>query len=274
MARGRHERRIVTRVAHGGAGRSVRREPDELAVEEPLSIQLDGTLVATTMCTPGNDYELAAGFCFTEGLLGGAMISGVRYCAGGSAVDSGFNVVTVETGGAAPPPVQRLGNVGSSCGLCGSEQLDSLTERLSPLPDDGAPVDFDLLAAVPDSVKQDQSLFGATGAVHAAAAFDGDGQILLVREDIGRHNAVDKVVGALLLQADGALPASGLGLFVSGRASIEMVQKAWAAGFSTLLAASAPTSLAVDAARRANLVLAGFLRPGGFNVYSPERVVA
>jgi FdhD protein len=272
MARRRSERRIVTRVDGVGAGRSARRAPDDLAVEEPLSIQLDGTLVATTMRTPGNDYELAAGFCFTEGLLGGVAISDVRYCADGSAVDSDFNVVTVGTGGAAPAPAPRLGNVGSSCGLCGSEQLHELTERLRPLPDPSTPVDLDVLAAVPDRVGREQSLFGTTGAVHAAAAFDADGEIVLVREDIGRHNAVDKVVGALALQADGALPAHDHGIFVSGRASIEMVQKAWSAGFSSLLAVSAPTSLAVDAARRANLVLAGFLRPGGFNVYSPERL--
>ncbi len=273
MARSRSERRIVTRVDGVGAERTARRSPDDLIVEEPLSIQLDGALVATTMRTPGNDYELAAGFCFTDGMLGGASIVGVRYCAGRSAVDSEFNVVTVETGGLAPVPTPRLGNVASSCGLCGSEHLDALTEQLQPLPEPPLPFDLDVLAEIPGGVGERQQLFDSTGAVHAAAAFDPGGHILLVREDVGRHNAVDKVIGAMLLTPEHDLPATGLGLFVSGRASIEMVQKAWSAGFSTLLAVSAPTTLAVDAARRANMLFAGFVRPTGFNVYSPERLV-
>ncbi len=125
-----------------------------------------------------------------------------------------------------------------------------------------------MLASVPDAVRAQQPLFARTGAVHAAAAFDASGAPVLVREDIGRHNAVDKVVGRLLL--DGRLPATGLGLFLSGRASFEMVQKAWAAGFATVVAVSAPSSLAVEIARRANLVLVGFARDGRLNVYSPE----
>ena len=134
--------------------------------------------------------------------------------------------------------------------------------------------DLDVLAAVTDRVLDGQGLFATTGSVHAAAAFDSAGSILLTREDVGRHNAVDKVIGAFVLgQHDLApLPATGLGLFVSGRASIEMVQKAWAAGFSALVSVSAPTALAVDAARRANLMLAGFVRGGEFNVYAPERL--
>jgi FdhD protein len=271
MARGRSERLIVNRVERRGEVRRVSRAPDELVVEEPMSIQLDGALVATTMRTPGHDYELAAGFCFTEGLLAGQPVLGVRYCADGSAVESEFNVVTVETGGRAPAPTPRLGNVSSSCGICGTEQVDELTARLAPLPA-GEPFDLDVLASIPDRVVDEQQLFGATGAVHAAAAFDHDGSIVLVREDVGRHNAVDKIVGALLLDPDRRLPAVGLGLFVSGRSSIEMVQKAWSAGFGALLAVSAPTALAVAAARRANLLLAGFVRPDGFNVYSPERL--
>ncbi len=238
-----------------------------------MSIQLDGTLVSTTMRTPGHDHELAAGFCLTEGLLAGAPVVNVRYCAGASAMESSFNVVTVETGGRAPTPTPRLGNVSSSCGWCGSEQLDEMCDRLAPLPEPGT-VDLDLLGAIPERVRDGQGLFSSTGSVHAAAAFDRDGSILVTREDVGRHNAVDKVVGAMVLGSRGLppLPARGLGLFVSGRASIEMVQKAWAAGFSTLVAVSAPTVLAVDAARRANLVLAGFGRGDGFNLYSPERL--
>ena len=146
--------------------------------------------------------------------------------------------------------------------------LDELADRLDPLVH---PVRFDLavLAAVPDRVTGDQDLFTSTGAVHAAAAFTGDGDVVLVREDVGRHNAVDKVVGHLLLEE--RLPASALGLYVSGRASFEIVQKAWAAGFPAVVAVSAPTSLAVETARRAGITLAGFARSGRLNVYAPER---
>lgn len=266
MARRRSERLIVTTVTAQG----VKRRPDELIVEEPMSVQLDGTLVSTTMRTPGNDYELAVGFCFTEGLLDGAPVVGVRYCADGSAVDSQFNVVTVETGGRAPTPTPRLGTTSSSCGLCGTEAIDEVADRLTPLVDGVCPViPVDVMAAVPDRVLGGQGLFTSTGAVHAAAAFRADGEIVLVREDVGRHNAVDKVVGRLVL--DGALPAHDLGLFVSGRASFEMVQKAWAAGFGTVVAVSAPTALAVAMARRAGITLAGFVRAERLNIYAPER---
>jgi FdhD protein len=263
VARKRTERVLVTRVERDG---SAGRRPDELIVEEPLTIRLDGTAVATTMRTPGNDYELAAGFCFTDGLLAGAPVRGVRYCADGAASANHFNVVDVETGGRAPAPVARLGTTSSSCGWCGSDQIDALLERLLPLPS-GDPFDHAVLASVPARVLGGQGLFGITGAVHAAAAFDREGTVILTREDVGRHNAVDKVVGALILE--GALPATGRGLFVSGRASVEMVQKAWAAGFGALVAVSAPTALAVQAARRAGLALVGFVRDGGFNQYVP-----
>lgn len=237
-----------------------------------MTIQLDGTRVTTTMRTPGHDHELAVGFCFGDGLLDGHRVTGVRYCGDQRAAESEFNVVTVETGGAAPVPAARLGNVSSSCGWCGSEQIDELCERLDPLRPPAA-IDLDLLAAIPEIAMSRQSLFGATGAVHGAAAFDAEGSIVVDREDVGRHNAVDKVVGALVLDDPGsAAPGDGLGLFVSGRASIEMVQKAWAAGFHSVVAVSAPTALAVEAARRANLVLAGFVRGDEFNLYSPERM--
>ena len=250
---------------------TARRQPDDLIVEEPMSIQLDGALVATTMRTPGHDYELAAGFCFTDGLLAGAAVLNVRYCADAAASDGEWNVVTVETGGLAPTPRPRLGNTTSSCGLCGSESIDQLAGRLTALPETPA-IAIDVLAAVPESVLGGQGLFAKTGAVHAAAAFGPSGEILMTREDVGRHNAVDKVIGRMLL--DDALPATALGLFVSGRASFELVQKAWAAGFSTLVAVSAPTSLAVHTARRAGLVLAGFARGDRLNVYSPERLAS
>ena len=234
-----------------------------------MTVQLDGTIVSTTMRTPGNDFELAVGFCHTEGLLAGARVERVRYCGAGSAVESGFNDVTVETGGAAPVPTPRLVTTSSSCGWCGSDQLDEMLSRLDRLPE-SPPVPLGVVGDVPERVFDMQELFEATGAVHAAAVFDAAGEVSLVREDVGRHNAVDKVVGALLLSE--RLPATGLGLFVSGRASVEMVHKAWAAGFGTLIAVSAPTALAVDAARRAGLTLIGFVRGDTFNVYAPERL--
>jgi len=255
---------MVTRVDAGGR----HRRPDQLIVEEPMTMQLDGHVVSTTMRTPGHDFELAVGFCFTEGLLAGAPVTGVRYCADGPAVASEFNVVTVETGGRAPAPTPRLGTTSSSCGLCGRDQIDELTSRLEPLPVTECPIALDVLAAMPAKVLDGQGLFASTGAVHAAAAFDPRGDVVLTREDVGRHNAVDKVIGALMLA--GRSPATEpMGLFVSGRASIEMVQKAWAAGFGALVAVSAPTALAVEAARRANLTLVGFVRPDGYNVYVP-----
>jgi len=272
VGRRRTERFIVTKVSGTDGSVTRRRMPDDLIVEEPISIQLDGALVATTMRTPGHDYELAAGLCFTDGLLAGERVLGVRYCADGSALESEFNVVTVETGGRAPKPTPRLGNVSSSCGWCGNDQLDQMCDQLSPLQPTEA-ISSSVLAAIPTSVTDAQELFDVTGAVHAAAVFDAIGNVLLVREDVGRHNAVDKVIGSMLLANEWRVPATGLGLFISGRASIEMVQKAWSAGFSTLAAVSAPTSLAVEAARRAGLMLVGFMRDNTFNIYSPERPV-
>jgi FdhD protein len=269
MPRGRVERVLTQRWD----GTSLERRPDQLIVEEPLEVHLDGVLVATTMRTPGHDFELAAGLCFTDGLLGGAEVRTCKYCGTGSAVDSEFNVVSVDTGGVAPPPTPRLTPTTSSCGICGTTAIDELRERLHPLPV-VAPFALEVLVAVPDRVRAEQELFAATGAVHAAAAFDRDGTPLVVREDIGRHNAVDKVVGRLLL--DDALPGRqrDLGLYVSGRASVEMVQKAWAAGFVTLVAVSAPSALAVQAARMARMTLCGFVRDGEMNVYTGDGLTA
>jgi FdhD protein len=250
-------------------GASVRRVPDEVIVEEPLEIRLDQNLVTTTMRTPGNDFELAVGLCFTDGLLAGAPVTNVRYCATGTASETRYNVVTVDTAGRAPVPVARLGTTTSSCGLCGTATLTDLQARLAPL-EGLASFAPDVLAAVPDQARAVQPLFGTTGAVHGAAAFTAAGEILVAREDVGRHNAVDKVVGRLLL--DGHLPASALGLYVSGRASFEIVQKAWAAGFAAIVAVRAPSSLAVEAARAAGLTLVGFARHDHLNVYAPERV--
>ena len=236
-------------------------------VEEPLSIQLDGTLVATTMRTPGNDFELAVGFLHAEGMLGDAPVNTVRYCADGSALESEFNVVTVETGGRAPTPTPRLGSTSSSCGICGADAIDGLTDRLVPLRTE--PFDPSLLIEVADAVRGEQELFAKTGAVHAAATFDRDGSIQLVREDIGRHNAVDKIVGRMILDSQDptSFLATDLGLYVSGRARFEMVQKAWAGGFGPVVSVSAPSALAIDTAHTGNIQLAGFIREGEINVY-------
>lgn len=265
MSRGRSVRAMTERHRDG----VVEQRPAGLVVEEPLEIRLDDHLVTTTMRTPGHDFELAVGFCHTEGLLGGAGVTGIRYCGTGSAVDTEFNVVSVSTGGWAPEPTPRVGTTSSSCGICGSTAIDDVGERLDPM----TPIDVDwsVVPKVAAQVRHEQELFEATGAAHAAAAFRlADGKVTLVREDIGRHNAVDKVVGRMLL--DGELPAliagaEPMGLWVSGRASFEMVQKAWAGGFRALVAVSAPSALAVDLARRANLALAGFARGDEVTIY-------
>ncbi|MEM7321770.1 MAG: formate dehydrogenase accessory sulfurtransferase FdhD [Actinomycetota bacterium] len=248
-------------------GRLAGLAPDELIVEEPLTIHLDDNVVASTMRTPGHDFELAVGFLHAEAVLEPHWVTGIRYCGTGTAAESEFNVVSVETGGRAPAPAARLGSISSSCGVCGTEAIDTLTERLDVLPE-RQPWDLSLLVSLPERMRDQQELFDATGAVHAAAAAHRNGNLLVVREDIGRHNAVDKVTGRLLL--DGKLPATELALVVSGRASFEMAQKAWAAGFTALVAVSAPSALAVATARRAGLTMVGFTRNGQATVYSPE----
>jgi FdhD protein len=264
VSRGPVAQALVRHIGPDGS----RSAPDDLVVEEPLEIRLDGHPVATTMRTPGHDFELAAGLCLADGLLGGAAVHTVRYCDGPCGPgETTYNTVDVQTGGRAPVPAARLGVVSSSCGACGSTAIDELCLRLAPLDPIGA-VDPKLVARVVDAAGRAAPVFARTGAVHAAAAFDlGTGELRLVREDIGRHNAVDKVSGRLLL--DGALPASGLGLYVSGRASFELVQKAWAGGFRLLVAVSGPSALAVRTARAAGLALVGFARGERMNVYSP-----
>ena len=266
MVRSRTASILTRRFADGSSGR----QPDEVIVEEPLAIWLEDVQVSTTMRTPGHDFELAAGFLHTEGVLAGAPVTGIRYCGTGFTADSDFNVVMVETGGRAPIPRSRLGSTSSSCGLCGAEAIEELTDRLDVL-GPHEPWDPALLLSLPDVLRDGQPLFNATGGVHAAAAVDRTGAVVVVREDIGRHNAVDKVIGHLLL--DGRLPATDLALVVSGRGSFEMVQKAWAGGCTALVAVSAPSALAVTTARRAGLTLAGFVRAGSGNFYSPQHLV-
>jgi len=248
-------------------GDAAHRAPDLVAVEEPLEIRVDGQVVTTTMRTPGDDHDLAVGFAWAEGLLDGARLDGVRSCGLGLDERAAFNVVDVATGGTARPVVPRLTPTTSACGVCGSATVDELLDRLRPL-EGCPPTPVDVMLAVAEAVRPAQELFAATGGVHAAAVFRPDGEVVLVREDIGRHNAVDKVVGRL--RVDEALPATDLALYVSGRAGFEIVQKAWAAGFGTVVAVGAPTSLAVEVARKGRLTLAAFLRPGGLNLYSPD----
>ena len=235
-----------------------------------MKIRLDDQDVATTMRTPGHDFELAAGFLLAEGMIEPGWVAGIRYCGAGSPVESEFNVVSVETGGRAPTPSPRLGSISSACGLCGSDAIETLTERLRVLPA-YEPWDPELLVSLPDRLSAHQGLFHTTGAVHAAAAVDRSGDVLVAREDIGRHNAVDKVTGRLLL--DHRFPATDLALVVSGRASFEMVQKAWAGGFTALVAVSAPSALAVTTARRAGLTLVGFARGNRATFYSPLELI-
>ena len=276
MARGRTERLLARPLGEGRAGRA----PEEVLVEEPLEIRVGDDTVATTMRTPGHDFELAVGLLWSEGHLAGRPDE-VRYCATGSAVDTGFNVVTVApaagpAGGAVPAqPPPRLGLTSSSCGVCGSVQIEQLVGRLSPLPSAG-PLDAGVLTSVGAGPAGGQELFAATGGAHAAAVLDDRGRVLSVREDIGRHNAVDKVVGRLVLDGELPDPASAARrrlLWVSGRASFEIVQKAWAAGFSALLAVGAASALAVSTAESAGLVLAGFARDGRATLYAGDAAV-
>jgi FdhD protein len=276
VSRARTEDLLARRVDAAGSTRA----PDAVLVEEPLEIRLDDTLVATTMRTPGHDFELAVGWCHGEGVLVDAdgdpvPVTGIRYCATGSAVETAFNTVTVGTGGRAAPPTPRLQTTTSACGICGADTVDALTARLEPVASSAAgTLDAAVLAGLGDRVGPHQELFALTGGSHAAAACTRDGDVLVVREDIGRHNAVDKVVGRLVLDAVApparTAPAAGLVLWVSGRASFEMVQKAWAAGFSALVSVSAPSSLAVATARRAGLVLVGFARAGRATIYAGD----
>jgi FdhD protein len=261
VARARSERRLVRRWS--AEDQTGGRAPDRLAAEEPMAIELDDTRVSTTMRTPGHDFELAAGFCHTEGLLAGHPILQVRYCANGSAVATSWNVVSVDTGGRVPEPTPRLATTTSSCGFCGTEEIDELVSKVDAI--GGEPLDWAVLAAAPERLRPGQALFDDTGAVHAAGVVEPDGEVSLVREDVGRHNAVDKVIGRLLL--DGELPATGHGLVVSGRASFELVHKAWAGGFRALVAVSAPTALAAATAERAGMQLAGFARDGALTIY-------
>jgi FdhD protein len=256
-------------------------QSDSVAVEEPLEIRLafstpDGRAtrsISITMRTPGNDHELAAGFLFGESIVQEASdISSIEFC-GPPAPDSGnHNVVRVEL---APNVEVDLGRLQrhfyttSSCGVCGKTSLDALRVMgVEPLSGNSASFGAALLTSIPDKLRTAQSTFDETGGLHAAAAFDSAGNLLVTMEDVGRHNAVDKVIGSLFLQ--GRLPGTELGLMVSGRASFELAQKSLVAGMPLLAAVSAPSSLAVQLASEFDLTLVGFLRGETFNIYSGQ----
>jgi len=248
--------------------------PDTLAVEEPLELRLDGTALTVTMRTPGDDIELAHGFLLAEGVISGrADISTARYCAGKD--DSGrntYNVLDVTLAAGVPPPdpgVERNFYTTSSCGICGKAALDAVKLRTRFRPAAGTlPISTETLATVPDSMREQQRVFATTGGLHAAGLFTGSGELLAVREDVGRHNAVDKVLGWATQQE--RVPLAEAGLLVSGRASFELVQKAAMAGIPLLAAVSAPSSLAVELATEHGMTLVGFLRGATMNIYSGE----
>jgi FdhD protein len=254
-----------------------RTRPDSIAVEEPLELRVDGKPLAVTMRTPGHDVELAHGFLHTEGVIGTVDdIRDARYC--DSRDDEGrntYNVLDVGLAPGVPPPVtgvERNFYTTSSCGVCGKASLDAvrLKTRYSPA-DDQVRVPYDVLAGLPDALRARQQVFDRTGGLHAAGLFTATGELLVVREDVGRHNAVDKVIGWALL--GGLIPARGHVLIVSGRTSFELAQKAVMAGIPVLGAVSAPSSLAVDLAAESGLTLAGFIRNGSMNVYThPDRI--
>ncbi|MFC9254409.1 formate dehydrogenase accessory sulfurtransferase FdhD [Amycolatopsis thailandensis] len=266
-------RRPVRKIS---ATRDVRR-PDALAAEEPLEIRVGGKALAVTMRTPGNDVELAHGFLLSEGVLTSREdVAVARYCDGVD--DQGrntYNVLDIALAeGVAPPEtgVERNFYTTSSCGVCGKAALDAvkLRSRFSPEKSEFA-VSTDVLAKLPDTLRAHQKVFSSTGGLHAAALFDGDGNLAVVREDVGRHNAVDKVLGWAL--QEGRIPAADTGLLVSGRASFELVQKAAMAGIGLLAAVSAPSSLAAELAEENGMTLIGFLRGDSMNLYSGEQRV-
>jgi FdhD protein len=266
------ERRRVLRIRDGG----LNSRPDTLVAEEPLEIRLGGKPLAITMRTPGDDFALAAGFLVSEGVLARAEeVANIVYCAGATQDGSNtYNVVDVQLApGVRLPDITLERNVytTSSCGLCGKAGLDAVrTTARWPIADTPPVlVTPGLLSSLPDRLRAAQRVFDRTGGLHAAGLFSPEGELLDLREDVGRHNAVDKLVGRAL--RSGRLPLSRTLLLVSGRASFELVQKAVMAGIPMLAAVSAPSSLAVDLAAETGLTLVGFLRGGSMNVYTGEQ---
>jgi FdhD protein len=252
-----------------------RRRPDDLAAEEPLEIRVRKEPLAVTMRTPGHDIDLAMGFLLTEGVIRDAEdVVTARLCAGTDTPNT-YNVVDVALGPDVPPPAtdpSRNFYTTSSCGVCGKASIDAIRTR-SRFDVGGDPVTVAArtLADMPDRLRAAQRTFDRTGGLHAAGLFTADGELLVLREDVGRHNAVDKVIGWAV--REGRLPLTGHVLLVSGRASFELTQKAWMAGIPMLAAVSAPSTLAAELADEAGMTLVGFLRGPSMNVYtSAERV--
>lgn len=251
--------------------------PDQVATEEPMEIRVAGPgqrpePVAVTMRTPSHDFELATGFLYTEGLIAGrADVAAVKYCDLPETAAQRFNTVTVEL--TMPVPDNWIGrpfSVNASCGVCGKASIDQVIITCAVLPP-GPPIRRSMLLELPDRLRAEQQLFTRTGGIHGAAVFDADGTVLCVREDVGRHNAVDKVAGHALLA--GRLPLTDHVLMVSGRVSFEIVQKAAMVGVPVIAAVSAPSSLAIEAAQQLGVTIAGFVRGQRCNLYShPERV--
>jgi FdhD protein len=249
-----------------GAGSIVRRKADggfecvtdEVAVEEPLEIRVNGSSLAITMRTPGNDDELAAGFLLSEGVI--------RSRADLCALEQNANVVEIALGSEIGlEPMKRFGTISSSCGLCGKTSIEAIRTQF-PAIDSGTKITAEQLLAMPERLRNAQANFDRTGGLHAAALFGLTNDSVVLREDVGRHNAVDKVVGRALL--DDQVPLRDRALMVSGRASLEIVQKALAAGIPIVASVSAPSSLAINFARECGITLIGFLRPPTFNIYS------
>jgi FdhD protein len=258
----------ITRITETGC----RSGPDTVVVEEPLEIRVNGSPLAVTMRTPGSDVELTQGFLFTENIIGDrADIASIRYC---NSVDAEgrntYNVLDVELAPGVSLPdtgIERNFYTTSSCGVCGKASLDAIRHRSRHRPaDDPVRVTTDTITALPAALRAAQKVFDTTGGLHAAALFTADGQLMAVREDVGRHNAVDKLLGWAVEQH--RIPLRATVLLVSGRASFELVQKAVMAGIPVLAAVSAPSSLAIDLANDSGLTLIGFLRGTTMNIYT------
>jgi len=264
-------RRRVTRIAENS--REIRF--DSLVAEEPLEIRVAGRSLAVTMRTPGNDFELATGFLLTEGLITGtADVATISYCPGPDV--QAFNVLDVALApGVVPPPTQaaRPFVTTSSCGLCGKASIDSVRSKsVFEVASDPLRVGASVLCTLPGRLREAQTVFERTGGLHAAGLFDAEGGLVCLREDVGRHNAFDKVIGWAAMNE--RLPLRRHVLLASGRASFELVQKALMAGVPLLAAVSAPSNLAAELAEEAGMTLVGFLRGATMNVYAgAERVV-
>ncbi|MEU8655551.1 formate dehydrogenase accessory sulfurtransferase FdhD [Actinoplanes philippinensis] len=269
MSRTASRRTVVTVDVTAPSGSSRSRQ-DHLAAEEPLEIRVRKRPLAVTMRTPGHDIDLAMGFLLSEGVIGEASdVTTAQLCAGTDTPNT-YNVVDVVLDPSVPPPVtdpSRNFYTTSSCGVCGKASIDAVrTKSRFDVAADPLAIPATTLAGLPAKLRAAQRTFDRTGGLHAAGLFTADGELLVLREDVGRHNAVDKVLGWAL--REGRLPLTGHVLLVSGRASFELTQKAWMAGLPLLAAVSAPSTLAVELAEESGMTLVGFLREPKMNIYA------